>query len=50
MLVIKNILGYLYEKFGTNIVTLALSKVLDRLVTYEQRKMLKKLNLNSGTD
>ncbi|MGL5718621.1 MAG: hypothetical protein ACRCXT_22990 [Paraclostridium sp.] len=47
---IKKILGYLYIKFGTNKITLALSRALDRYVTREQRKRLNRLKINGGAN
>lgn len=48
MLLIKKFLGELYYKFGTNIMTLVLSKALDILVAKEQKNRLKSLQLNGG--
>ncbi|HSQ89521.1 hypothetical protein [Romboutsia sp.] len=41
---LKKALGELYEKFGHNEVTVALSQYVDVLVAKEQRRRLKCLN------
>lgn len=45
---LKDALAYLYEKFGTNEVTLAFSKYIDELIVPVQREKLKKENKNRG--
>lgn len=40
---LRKALGHLYEEFGHNEVTVALSQILDNLVVQEQKEKLKDL-------